>query len=160
MSERNAIRVLTRQDLPAVLRLWMALMQTGERADARFEPVPDAPRVIETYARDMWTRTTPFPHGFVAENDGEVVGFLAGIPVRVVPILNAEPTAQITDIWVEPAHRRSGLGRALVSRFQMECRAAGYAHFDVSTLAADARAMAFWRDLGFGDWTVNLTTRS
>ena len=49
----------------------------------------------------------------LAELDGQVGGFAC---VRVVPcVLYAEPYAELTELYVEPAFRRRGLGRALIA---------------------------------------------
>jgi len=57
----------------------------------------------------------------VAELDGQVGGFAC---VRVVPcVLYAEPYAELTELYVDPAFRRRGLGRALIAHAEQLARA-------------------------------------
>src|SRR5512132_2489518 len=59
----------------------------------------------------------------LAELDGQVVGFAC---VRVVPcVLYAEPYAELTELYVEPAFRRRGIARALIARAEQLARARG-----------------------------------
>ena len=131
-------------------------MGAGAAADSRFEPVPNAMDVIDAYARDVWTRRNPFPHGWVARLEGEKVGFILGLPLHAVPVLSGPRTAIITDIWVEPNYRRMGIGRRLVDAFRRASREAGYPATEVKTLVMDERAVAFWREQGFEDYMLSL----
>ena len=58
---------------------------------------------------------------FVAEIDGEVVG-LAGIHVSP-SVEYDEDAAKVSALVVDEAHRRSGIGQALVRRVEEEARA-------------------------------------
>jgi GNAT superfamily N-acetyltransferase len=153
----HVLRALEPRDLPRAKRMWFELLQCGEAADPRFKPAANAIEGIEAYARDVWVRQRPFPHGLVAEANGELIAFILGTPTHPVPVLERAQTAVITDIWVSPDWRGSGLGRELVAYFVKTVRAAGYPVVEVNTLWADERAVAFWRSLGFGDWMVRLS---
>ena len=72
------------------------------------------------------------------------------------PVLDSPPTAVITDAYVSPDHRRGGVGRALFDGVIAWATRRGVGQLEVGTLARDVRAVAFWRDLGFGEWRVNL----
>lgn len=75
----------------------------------------------------------------VAEENGEVVGFAAGLP-------RGPRVAELTELYVRPAVRRSGLGTALV-RGVLE--ALGAEHVRVGVGVDNEPARAFYRRLGF-----------
>ena len=106
---------------------------------------------------DQWLgRFLPFPACFVAELDGRLIGYVQGDISGPHPILDEPPKARIGNLWVEPEHRRKGIARDLVNTYVSAANAAGFPWVEVGTLTKDARAVAFWRALGFGDWRVSL----
>lgn len=157
---RSTLRALEPRDLPRVTQMWFELLKCGEAADPKFKPALTATDAIEGYARDVWVRRHPFPHGFVVEAQGALVAFLLGSPTHPVPVLNRPRTAVITDIWVSPEWRGAGLGRELVECFVSASHDADYPVVEVNTLWADQQAVAFWRSLGFGDWMLRLSRES
>ena len=145
------IRPAVRADVPWVAGAMLRLGAAGTDADARFVLGPEAPAFFRERVGAWFDVFQPFPPCVVAERGGTPVGFLAGAPAKDHPILVTPRTAVISDLWVEPDHRRHGLARALVERFHAAALAAGYPRLEVSTLALDLRAVAFWRSIGFAD---------
>jgi ribosomal protein S18 acetylase RimI-like enzyme len=78
---------------------------------------------------------------FVAEADGELVGFLCGFRSQT-----REDEAYIHFVGVAPAFRRSGVGRELYERFFAE---AGRPVVRCVTSPANELSLAFHRSLGF-----------
>ena len=97
----------------------------------------------------------PWPPAWVALHEQQVVGFLTSRVVSAGPTI-APPTAAIDDVWVAPPWRGQGAGRQLVEAWRGAARAGGAEAFEVSTLAADADAVGFWRAMGFGDYRLRL----
>jgi len=147
------IRPIQAKDLPAVLGLWSDLMGNGAVADPRFVMRADADAFMAGWARDLWLRTTPFPAAWVADDDG-VFAFVTAYVEAPGPVLADDRVVRIGDLYVRPHQRRHGTGRALVHAALGAARDAGYADAVVGTLTQDARAVAFWRTMGFGDWRV------
>jgi len=88
----------------------------------------------------------PALFGYVAELDGEVVGFalwfLSFSTWRGVHGIYLE------DLFVRPACRGSGLGRALLTTLARECVERGYERFEWSVLDWNAPAIGFYESLG------------
>ncbi|MEQ1502376.1 MAG: GNAT family N-acetyltransferase [Myxococcota bacterium] len=155
-----AIREAVRSDLDAVVEAVGRLNAVGHAADPRFEMVPDwRPRLRAYLADELFGRFVPFPFGWVATDDTDAVaGVVTGGIHPDAGILVTRPTARIDNLWVEPPHRRSGLGRRLVARFRERATAAGHPRLSVGTLAADARAVAFWRAVGVREQYLTFTS--
>lgn len=150
------IRPARRSDHDGLLDLWEDLQANGQASDPRYRPTPNARREMAAYTRDTWFDLRPFPRVLIAEVDGTLAGFIHGFPRVALPVVDLAPTARIGDLHVHEAHRRRGIGRALVNAFVEQTANAGYPRIEVGTLTADARAVAFWRAMGFGDWQVSL----
>ena len=151
------VRPAARSDLPWLVAALDRLNATGTEADPRYVPRADVEARLRAEIDAIWFgRFHRFPPCLVAENDGSLVGLVAGSGQPPHPILDHPPTATISDLWVEPAHRGRGIGRALVGAFRDAAQAAGCTRLEVSTLARDARAIAFWHALGFSDLRVVL----
>jgi len=150
------IRVVERRDLKRAVEMWAALMEHGETCDPRWKLAEGARDSMRRWAEELWLGVDPFPHAWVADADGELVGWLDGHPSNPSPVLDLPFGATIGNLWVAPAWRRRGIGRRLVEAFVGRAAAAGYADIEVGTLARDTSAVAFWRSQGFGDWLVIL----
>ncbi len=150
------VRPLEGFDLERALDLWEELMANGHEVDPRWEPAPAARAAVRDWAAATWPRRDPFAHGWVAEEGGALVGFLAGMPRAPLPVLTTPPSARVTDLYVAPSHRRRGAGRAMVEAFAAAGAEAGYPVLEVGTLVRDARAVGFWRALGLVEQQVVL----
>lgn len=93
--------------------------------------------------------------GHVAVVDGVVVGcalwFLNFSTWRGVSGIYLE------DLYVQPAHRGTGLGRALLVALARECIAGGYGRLEWSVLNWNEPSIRFYRSVGAldqDDWTT------
>ena len=117
---------------------------------------------IQAYIDELWQR--PFPPGpvdepepngrvaFVAEDDGRVVGAAVGKPVA------EERVAHLEFVYVEPAARRSGIGRELVRAFVTAASAAGAEHVTLDVDTSNEVGWAVWQRLGFAEYARRLAT--
>ena len=72
--------------------------------------------------------------------------------VAEAPALHAETRrAEISDLFVEPALRRRGVGRALVESATRWARSRGARRLQVHVSSKNPLGQAFWRDQGYGD---------
>ncbi len=142
-------------DLEPLLDLWEALMACGQEADPRFEPHADGREAMREHMR-AWFAPADFPTLWVADDAG-LVGFVNTMVVRRPAVVTLAPTVRITDLFVSASHRRRGIARDLVTTVLDAARKAGFPRAEVGTLTADARAVGFWKSVGFGDWQVLLS---
>jgi ribosomal protein S18 acetylase RimI-like enzyme len=150
---------LSSTQVETVLDLWERLMEAGETSDPRYRPTSDARSHMRPYVRRTWTRSKPFAQCLVAWDDSKAVGFVSCHPIERLPIIQHPPTAQIGDLWVSESHRRQGLGKRLVEDVTERAKKAGFINMEVGTLVLDARAVAFWRAMGFTDMRLTFTRR-
>jgi GNAT superfamily N-acetyltransferase len=97
----------------------------------------------------------PALFGHVAEIDGEVVGFTLWF--LSFSTFRGTHGIYLEDLFVRPAHRGSGLGRALLTELAEECVRRGYARLEWSVLDWNAPSIGFYKSLGAtprGGWTV------
>lgn len=78
---------------------------------------------------------------------GEPVGFLCGLVYRSACYWGA--CAQVTELYVTPAHRRQGVARGLVERFLEACRQMGVSEVTLLTGKDNVSGRAFYESMGF-----------
>jgi ribosomal protein S18 acetylase RimI-like enzyme len=84
------------------------------------------------------------PTTFVAEADEGRIGFLAGFVSQTDATIG-----YVHFVGVDPAHRRSGVGRRLYERFIETVRPIGVRRVRAITSPTNARSIAFHRSIGF-----------
>jgi ribosomal protein S18 acetylase RimI-like enzyme len=136
------IRLATSADAPALARMNEAFNGASDTAEQI------AVRIAACAAIE-----TPI----VAELQGQICGFAC---VRVVPcVLYAEPYAELTELYVEPAFRRRGLGRQLIARAEQLARERGAAELLIMTGTGNTAAQALYRSEGYDTYAVALNRK-
>jgi ribosomal protein S18 acetylase RimI-like enzyme len=85
-----------------------------------------------------------FPPSFVAEVDGEIVGF-----VGVGPSRDADAEGELYTIYVHPDHWRDGVGRQLIRAGEERMRELGCRKVVLWVLDGNARAQSFYESAGW-----------
>jgi GNAT superfamily N-acetyltransferase len=141
------IREAVESDVPAVLELVRAL--------ATYEREPDAVVATEDDLRTALFGPDPSAGCQVAEADGRVVGF--ALWYRTFSTWQGKPGLWLEDLFVEPEHRGSGLGRDLLVSLATICVDRGWTRFEWWVLDWNEPAQGFYRSLGArpeDEWTV------
>lgn len=132
---------------------------------ARYGMIED---VKERYARWLPQRATdPRSVFLVAEQQstskdaargdaGPLVGFLVGEVLTNIPIYRVKEYGFIHDMWVEPAARGKGIGRALVLRAMERFGAVGVTQVRLETARANEEARKLFATCGFTVATVDM----
>ncbi len=145
------VREVIPDDVPTLLRFIHEL--------AEYEREPDAVKATPEQLRDALFCAHPHLFGHVAEHDGQVVG----MALWLLNFSTWEGTHGIylEDLYVTPAARGHGCGRALLAELARTCVHRGYARLELSVLDWNLPAIAFYRALGatgMDQWTVQRIT--
>jgi ribosomal protein S18 acetylase RimI-like enzyme len=136
-----SVRRATEADLPAVEELW--------RAFEREVPAPGHVDVDETKELGEIRELVALGQGFVAEQDGSLVGFALG---RVT----GRRVGRLTDVFVAPPARRQGLAASLVASVAGALAAQGAEYLDLEVMSGNADARVVYQRWGFREDAVTL----
>ncbi|MFG6455575.1 GNAT family N-acetyltransferase [Roseateles sp. BYS96W] len=144
---RSAIRTAEPRDLNAIVQLISELAEF-ENLTHLLEVTPDrlAPHLFGD---------APAAECLVGEADGEVVAF--ALFYKNFSTFLSKPGLYLEDLYVRPAHRRSGLGRALIVELARLACERGYGRFDWTVLDWNEDAIHFYEKLGaevLPDWRI------
>ena len=151
------IRPGTEEDLTEMLRLWREMMDYHARVESRFRPAPPpvGEQVWEKYVREDIMGSENWCV-FVAEADGRLDGQIMGNIREQVPVFESERYGYVTDVVVDPAARRSGVGRALFEALQEWMRERGAHYVQLQVAHHNLASQAFWRAMGCTDYMDTL----
>lgn len=141
------IRRVAPADVPAVVGLVHEL--------AAYEKEPESCLLTGEQLEAALFGPAPALFGHVAERDGAVVG--CALWFRNFSTWRGVHGLYLEDLYVQPAHRGAGLGRALLAALAAECTSRGYARLEWSVLDWNAPSIAFYRALGavpMDEWTT------
>lgn len=104
---------------------------------------------------------TKFAEVLIAESDGQPAGFALFFPNYSTFL--AKPGLYLEDLFVDPAHRGRGIGKALLLHLARLANQRGYGRVEWSVLDWNEPAIGFYRSLGavpMDEWTVFRLTGS
>jgi ribosomal protein S18 acetylase RimI-like enzyme len=133
------IRVATSADEPTLERLWRAFEdEVPPSAHAEREPEEELREIREIVASEL---------AFVAEDNGRPLGFALGRRMGA-------RLGRLTDLYVIPAARRSGIAAALVRELVEALARQGVEHLDLDVAASNAAARSVYQHWGFTEDSV------
>ncbi len=138
LADGCAVRQARPADIPALMRLKRLLAEGENSLHAVRASAAD-------WLRDGFGAGAGFC-AFVAEHHGTIVG-MATCSRRIITGWNG-PVIFLQDLFVEPAHRRRGIARALIARVAAYARKLGSPIIEL-TVRADNPAQGFYRRNGF-----------
>ena len=145
------IRPASPQDVPQIHRLIRDL--------AEYEGSLDAVTATEDDLRRALFADQPAIFAHVAEHEGSVAGFALWF-LNYSTWLGSHGI-YLEDLYVTPALRGTGLGRALLSELARVCVQRGYGRLEWAVLDWNAPARGFYESLGaapMDEWTVHRLT--
>ncbi len=143
-----SIRPVEERDEAAIARLWAALTAYHVALDPR---LPDAvPGASADYAaRLVERRDDPDTRTFVAETDGQVIGYVLGAVVDLHPdLFQHVDVGFIADIFVDPGYRGQGVARRLVMAINQWFASVGVDHVEWQVAAKNDVGRKFWEAVG------------
>jgi GNAT superfamily N-acetyltransferase len=141
------IRPAAAADVPAILGLVHEL--------AAYERAANEVLATEADLASSLFGDSPVAFCHVAELDGAVVGF--ALWFRNFSTWLGKPGIYLEDLFVKPAARGHGIGKALLMTLVAIARERGYGRVEWSVLDWNSTAIGFYRSLGAtpnDDWTV------
>jgi GNAT superfamily N-acetyltransferase len=138
MEERFLIRPAAREDVPDLVRLIREL--------AIYEKLEDqAVGTPEALERHLFGER-PVCEAMVAHAGGRAVGF--ALYFLTFSTFLCKPGLYLEDLFVEPAHRGSGIGKALLVRLARMAVERGYGRFEWRVLDWNEPSIRFYESLG------------
>ena len=131
------IRPATDADVPVILTLIYGL--------AAYEREPDAVLIGEQELRRDGFGPRPLFACLIAEDDSETVGFALYFPIYSTW---RGPSVHLEDLFVQPAYRGRGIGRALLERVAAIAVERGCTRMQWDVLDWNASAIEFYRSRG------------
>jgi GNAT superfamily N-acetyltransferase len=144
------IRTATPNDAQVIHELVFELA-TYERCPEQVEATPESLRVT-LFPEDG---RAPIAHCILAERAGEVVGF--ALYFFNYSTWLARPGLYLEDLYVRPAHRALGVGKALLLHLARHAHERGCGRMEWAVLDWNQPAIDFYESLGaqrLTDWTV------
>lgn len=138
-------------DVPLVLRLIRAL--------AEYEKLLHEVQATEADVRRLLFGDPPRAWALVAEWEGEPVGF--ALWYYSVSTFLGRPSLYVEDVYVDPAQRNRGIGRAIFAELARRAVAEGCGRMEWSVLDWNAPSIAFYRSIGARPregWTLQQLT--
>jgi GNAT superfamily N-acetyltransferase len=142
-----SIRSAARADVPAILRFVREL--------AEYEREPDAVEATEAMLAEALFGDTPGAEALIADINGAPVGF--ALFFHNFSTWTGKRGVYLEDLYVTPAARGSGAGKALLRHLARIALDRGCARFEWSVLDWNTPAIDFYRAMGavaMEEWTV------
>lgn len=147
MSDDTLLRAAEPRDLPAIVGLIREL--------ADFERLSHLVQVTPETLQPHLFGERPVAECLVGEVQGQVVAF--ALYFTNFSTFLARPGLYLEDLYVQPAHRGSGLGKALLTRLAGIAAERGYGRFEWSVLDWNENAIRFYQRMGatvMPDWRI------
>ena len=141
------IRPATPEDAPTVCRLIRSL--------AEYERLTHALDLDEGRVREHLFGPRPVAEVLLAEDAGAVVGYALYFPTYST--FRCRPVLYLEDLFVEPAHRGRGHGKALLAAVARAAVERGCTRLEWTVLDWNEPAIRFYRALGaeaMDTWTI------
>ena len=141
------IRPATRADLPLIAQFIRDL--------AEYEKLVHEVRFDEATLAGHLFGSRPMAEVVIGEVGGEPQGF--ALFFHNFSTFEGRPGLYLEDLFVRPAARGSGLGRALLAHLAVQAVERGCARLEWSVLDWNAPAIGFYEKLGaraMSDWTI------
>jgi GNAT superfamily N-acetyltransferase len=147
MSTAFTLRAAEPRDVPAIVGLIAEL--------AEFEQLTHLLQVTPESLQPHLFGPRPVAEAMVAEVGGEVVAF--ALYFTNFSTFLGQPGLYLEDLYVKPAHRQAGIGKALLRNLGRLAAERGYGRFEWSVLDWNVNAIRFYEKMGatlLPDWRI------
>ena len=147
MQANHTIRAAVPADVPAIVGLIREL--------AEFEHLSHLVKVTPQSLEPHLFGARPVAEALVVELDRQVVAF--ALFFTNFSTFLGQPGLYLEDLYVQPAHRRCGIGRALLRQLATLAVQRQYGRFEWSVLDWNQDAISFYTSMGatlMTDWRI------
>jgi ribosomal protein S18 acetylase RimI-like enzyme len=153
------VRRAALDDLDPLEALWTSLADHHARFDPHYRLRDGAASEVRELLRAVLRDPDAAVWLADAAAEGGPTGFCIARIDEAPPILHEIRRAEITELYVRPAARRRGVGRAFVAAARAFALERGVRRIEARVAHANAEGQRFWRALGFGDFVDVLDLR-
>jgi ribosomal protein S18 acetylase RimI-like enzyme len=147
------IRLANKKDLDALARLSHLLSLHENKIDPLVKIMPER-TIKRNFTNKLTSRNTEF---FVAEQDGEIIGFACGSILKAPPYLSDHKyIGHIDSGYVEEKYRGKGVGKELTQAITEWFYNKNVTYIELTVLAQNLNSIAVWRKLGFKDYAIKM----
>lgn len=146
------IDVATTADMPAVLDLWVELMDYHAALDPVFTKSADCRDAYEAFLRKLLASGEALCLVAREELAGAAAGYALAKVNHEPPVFARMPRGLLLDFYVRPGARRRGIGGAMLGRMKEWFAGRGITRMEVSMYPGNPIGSAFWRKQGFADY--------
>ncbi len=139
-------RTAQEADLPILAQRFVLLNETYYQLGYL---LPHPENVGESWLESFQRTLGRFSQVFIAEQDGQIVGFALCRLKRVPGYMGGVTVGELSDIWVSPEIRRSGVGVRLTTLVLNWLREKGTHSVEVQVLRDNEAAWKLFTGLGF-----------
>jgi len=141
-----ALRQATAADMDRIQPLWHALYE-HQTSHGMLLTLPEG-------AYDAWLKSmTPFLGRFanvvVAEDNGEIIGFVAGRIRTLPPYFGAATIGSISEVFIRESDRGAGIGRRLLAFALQWFEEQQITRVELQVVAGNPDGIRFYRQLGW-----------
>jgi GNAT superfamily N-acetyltransferase len=137
-SSALTVRAARPEDVPLLLRLFWEL--------AEYEHLEDQMHATEERVRDALFGTRPAAEALIAERGSQIAGYALFFPTFSTFL--ALQGVWLEDLFVRPAHRGGGVGKALLAAVAARVRESGGERLEWAALDWNELALGFYRRIG------------
>lgn len=149
------LRKAARKDLPGISELWWEMDSSHLRHDPEFyarKPREVCMKMARKYHRTFLTRAGKFL--LVAEQSGEIIGYLAAKIVPLPPVVKVKQAGLVDGICVRRDCRRMGVGKQLLRAALAEFRKRKIRRVRLMVELENGPARKLYQTLAFRDRQV------
>ena len=144
------ITAATAVHVPEIVELWKEFMDFHRNCDPFFTRNKDAHKAFEEYVKEQITSKEA--QVLVAVDSGHVISYSISQILKYPPIYLDETYGFISDIAVNSAYQRQGIGDAMLHRIFEWFRSRNIKRVELQVAAKNQVGYSFWRKNGFEDY--------
>lgn len=148
------IRPAEERDIDALTSAWIDLLNEQGELEEQFGPAEDAEERWRNDVRELIRDDECFLQVAIAE--GDLAGFVRAHRWVPAPVYAISEEVFIDELYVIPAHRRGGIGRALVGAVEEWAAERGLTGMRLSVLHQNEGGRAFWKSCGAKPFAVEM----